>query len=144
MANKTGTNKVTHAQEVYLTWSLDILVYTIVLNLFVEHHEAIIIDSFSISILTAILLTLLLHAIKGIEQGVHHFFENKGGRVYKVIGLLAAFSILFVSKFAILEIVNLVFGDHVELGHFVDVVFLIVVMLVARLSVVWIYKRLGE
>ena len=30
---------------------------------------------------------------------------------------MTTFSILFLSKFVILEVVNFVFGDHVELGH---------------------------
>lgn len=137
------TVKITHAQEMFLSWSLDILIYTIVLNLFVQYHEAIIIDSFSISILTAVLLTALLHTIKGIEKDVHHFFEKKGGRFFRAIGLLAVSLILFLGKFAILEIVNLAFGDRVELGHIIEVIFLILAMLIARRFGSWVYMRLG-
>ena len=60
-----------------------------------------------------------------------------------ILGFVVIFSILFLSKFLILEIVNLVFGDRVELGHFVEVVVLIVSMILARAIADWIYKRLG-
>ena len=57
---------------------------------------------------------------------------------------MVIFLILFLSKFLILEIVNLVFGDRVELGHFVELVVLIVTMIVARAIADWIYRRLGS
>ena len=48
-----------------------------------------------------------------------------------------------LSKLLILEVVDLVFGDHVELGHFIEVVSLILGMLIARQLGTWIYRRLG-
>ena len=134
---------LTRAQYTYVSWYVDILIYTVVLNLFVEYVEAIQIDSFTISLLTAILLKALLALIGGFEHRVHHYFEQKEGTFWKILGLVAIFSILFLSKFLILEIVDLVFGDRVELGHFIEVVVLIISMIVARALADWIYKRLG-
>jgi len=139
----TNTSKITHAQEVYASWGLDILIYVIVLNLFVEYVDAIKIDSFSISILTAILLTALIALIKRIEHRIYNFFAEKKGVGFRALGLISVFFILFVSKLFILEVVNLVFGDHVELGHFVEIIALILAMLVARQIVTRIYDRLG-
>ena len=134
---------ITRARYTYITWYVDILVYTVVLNLFEEYVEAIWIESFTISLLTAILLKALLAIIAGFEHRVRHYFEQKEGTGWKVLGLVAIFSILFLSKFLILEIVDLVFGDRVELGHFIEVVVLIISMIVARALADWIYKRLG-
>ncbi len=97
----------------------DVLAYIVVLNLFVEHASAVVIDSFSISILTAILLKLMLDALLGVEHRVSTYFAAKPGRGFRILGPLSVFSILFFSKFLILEVVNFVFGDHVALGHFV-------------------------
>ena len=143
MSTEVAKVTITRAQQTYVDWYVDILVYTVVLNLFVEYVEAIQIDSFTISLLTAILLKALLAIIGGFERRVHHYFEQKEGTGWKVLGLVAIFSILFLSKFLILEIVDLVFGDRVELGHFIEVVVLIVSMIVARALADWIYKRLG-
>lgn len=57
---------------------------------------------------------------------------------------MAIFSILFVGKLFILEAVDYVFGDKVELGHFVEVLVLILTMIISRLLAEWIYKRLGK
>ena len=52
--------------------------------------------------------------------------------------------ILFLSKFVILEAVNVVFGDHVELGSFIEIVGIIVTMLAANAALVAVYQSLGE
>jgi hypothetical protein len=138
-----GTRIVTHAQDRYSKAMADVLIYIVVLNLFVEFVDAIVIDSFYISILTAVLLTLLLDVLVKVEHGVHGYFEKKEAPIFRIIGIVATFAILFTSKLLILEIVNFVFGDHVELGHFLDVLLLIITMMVVRKLAQVIYDRLG-
>ncbi len=52
--------------------------------------------------------------------------------------------ILFGSKFLILEIVDIVFGEHVELGKFLDVIVLVIALMVAREVFQRIYLSLGS
>ena len=135
---------ITRNQRRFASWMTDVLVYIVVLNLFVEHHKAIEIDSFTISILTAILLKLMLDAIELVEDRVRAFFKQGEGTASKVLGYVAFFTILFLGKLLILEVVDLVFGDKVELGHFIDVIVLIIAMIAARELMAWIYRRLGR
>ena len=51
---------MTRAQQRFASWTADVLVYIVVLNLFVDFVDTIVIDSFWISILTAVLLKLCL------------------------------------------------------------------------------------
>ncbi len=127
-----------------MSWMADVLVYVVVLNLFVEFHHAIVIDSFWISILTAILLKLLLDALKGAEHSVAGYFRAREGAIYKVLGIVSVFAILFLGKLLILEVVNIVFGDEVQLGHFIEIAVLIVTMIVVRGGMQRIYERLGD
>jgi hypothetical protein len=135
--------QITHNQQRFASWMTDVLVYTVVLNLFVEWSDAIVIDSFTISILTAVLLKWLLDVIKGLEHRVAAFFGAREGQIYRVLGAVSAFGILFLSKFVILEVVDIVFGEHVELGKLLDLIALIVAMIAARLVMDRIYRRLG-
>ncbi len=135
---------ITEKQQRFASWAADVLIYIVVLNLFVEFVDAVVIDSFWISILTAVLLKGLLDVVVGLEHRVKGFFEQRDGTAARVSGLVAQFLILFTSKFVILEIVNLVFGEHVQLGHFVDVLVLIVAMMAARAIFKRIYMSLGE
>lgn len=131
---------VTSAQDRFRSWAVDVLIYTTVLNLFVEYNSAIIIDSFTISIFTAAVLKVLLDVLTAVEHRIGHFF----GRYNKWLGYLSMWLVLFLSKFLILEVIDVIFGEHVELGHFVDVVFLILAMMVTRELATRIYVRLGH
>lgn len=119
-------------QRRFASWASDVLVYIVVLNLFVEFNDRIVIDSFWISILTAVLLKLLLDVILSVEHRVSDWFGVREGSVWRVGSVLAAWGILFLSKFVILEVVDLVFGDHVELGKLLDVIVLVIALMVAR------------
>jgi hypothetical protein len=134
------TITVTPAQDRYRSWAADVLVYTIVLNLFVEYNSAIVIDSFTISIFTAAVLKVLLDLLTAVEHKVSHFF----GQYNKWLGYFSTWLVLFLSKFVILEVIDVVFGEHVELGKFLDVVFLIIAMMVVRELFSIAYQRLGH
>jgi hypothetical protein len=129
---------------IFFSWTRDVLIYVVVLNLFVEYVDKIVIDSFTISILTAILLKALLDVILGLEHRVAHFFEARPGKLSKFLRIMSTWLILFLSKFLILEAVDLVFGDHVELGKFVHVLSLVIALMVAREVVHRIYIVLGS
>jgi hypothetical protein len=134
----------TPAQRIFISWTKDVLIYILVLNLFVEYHKAIVIDSFTISIFTAILLKVLLDIILGLEHKVAEFFESRAGASAKFLRILFTWLILFLSKFAILEVVDFVFGEHVELGKFLSVLTLVITLMVAREIVQRIYVSLGN
>ena len=134
---------VTPAQERFTSWVTSVLIDIVVLNLFVEYGHAIVIDSFSISILTALLLRVMVEAVRGLEQSVSAYFAAKQGMAAKVLRVVVVWLILFLSKFVILEVVNLVFGSHVELGSFIQIVAIIVAMLAANAALDMAYGRLA-
>ena len=122
---------VTPAQERFTSWVTSVLIDIVVLNLFVEFARTVVIDSFYIS-------------VKGLEQRVSAYFSAKPGTGWKVVRYTAVWLILFLSKFVILEAVNFVFGDHVELGSFIEILAIVVTMLAANAALLLVYRRLGE
>ena len=66
---------------IFFSWTKDVLIYIIVLNLFVEYNYKIVIDSFTISIFTAILLKILLEIILKFEHNVADFFKARPGKL---------------------------------------------------------------
>jgi hypothetical protein len=133
------TVRVTPAQERFADWMRDVLVYTVVLNLFVEFSDAVVIDSFVISIFTAVVMKVLLDLLTLAEHHVSHFFS----KIHKMLGFLSMWVVLFLSKFVILEVIDIIFGDHVELGKFLDVVVLVLALMISRALVVKAYDALG-
>ena len=145
-SRKVSTKEVTitRGQGIFISWTTDILIYITVLNLFVEYNSKIVIDSFTISILTAILLKILLEIILRFEHRVAAFFKSRPGKLSNFLRIIATWLILFLSKFLILEVVDIVFGEHVELGKFLDVIVLVIALMVARAVFQRIYMSLGE
>ena len=120
------------------------LVFIVVLNLFVEYVPRVITESFTISIFTAVVLKLLIDAIARLEHHVSGWFKRRQGSGWRLLGLVTMFAILFFSKFVVLEVIDIVFGDRVTLGGFIEVLVLVLTMILARLGLTWTYRRLGE
>ena len=111
---------------------VDVLVYVVVLNLAIEYVPEVISEGFTLSLLTALLLKLVLELVvlvKGRVVGRFHAARTRRGRI---VAATALWLVAVGSKFAVLELVDLVFGDAVQLGGFFSVTALIVALLVSR------------
>lgn len=106
---------LTIRQRVFFQYFTFVLIDLTVLNLFQEHWQYLTIDSFSISLLTAILLQVMLKLTIYVEHRAAEFFKSKTGFIAK-LRPLSAWGILFVSKLLILGAVNQLFGDEVIFG----------------------------
>lgn len=114
---------------------VDVFVYTVVLNLFVEYFPRVITETFTLSLLTAVLLKGVLElavAAKTRVRGRLRAASTPLGRV-AAAGLL--WVVLFGSKLVVLEVVDVVFGDRVRLGGFLSVTLLILALMLARSAV---------
>jgi hypothetical protein len=137
----TDVVTVSSRQQVFAGAVLNVLVNVVVLNLFVEFVDEVVIDSFWISVLTAVLLTAMLSILARFEHRIHGFFFEKHS--WRFAGVVTIWIVLFGGKFVMLEIVNIVFGDHVELGHLLEVILIVVTMMIAGQVMQTIYDRLG-
>ena len=145
MAEKpTAELNIARAQYRFASALTEILVYIVVLNLFVEYVHAVIIDSFTVSILTAVLLWLMLRATVRIERRVARYFRQKKGVFYRALRYACVWAILFVSKFVILEVVAFVFAGRAALGHFFEIVAIVLALIASEALLRWIFRRLGE
>ena len=134
---------VTPAQFRFARALTDILVYIVVLNLFVEYVNAVVIESFSVSVVTAVLLWLMLGVIKRLERRVAGYFRRRKGVLWLVLRYLSVWAILVVSKFVILEVVALVTAGRAVLGHFFEVLAIVLALMAAEGLLGWIFRRLG-
>jgi len=138
----------TNKQKLFVRYFTAILVDLTVLNLFDEYWDYVQIDSFSISLLAAILLQVLLKITLRIEHRIGEYFQTKSGVLAKILRLLSAWAILFGSKFAILEAVNIAFGDQVlftgPLHGIVAFIVVVVAILAAEFLIMKFSKFLGR
>ena len=95
-----------------------------------------------ITSLTAVVLRGLLRATIRVEHRVSAFFKARPGRSSAILRPLAVWLILFSSKFVILEVIDVIFGEHVELGGFLMIIALVATMITVEHALQWSYDRL--
>ena len=138
----------TDSQRLFVRYFTAILIDLLVLNLFVEYSKKVSVDSFTTSLLAAVLLQILLKVTIAIEHRVGAYFKARPGGLMKFLRYFCAWLVLFGSKFVILEALSFAFGDKVRFeGRFhglLTLIVVVVVMLVAEEVIVRIYRRLGN
>jgi len=134
-------------QRRFMRYLTATLVDLAVLGLFAEYWEHVSVNSFTIMVLAAVLLQVLLKLTIVLEHKVAAFFNARPGGFNKFMRFFTAWLILFGSKFAILEALVLAFGDRISFGGpFHGVVVLIavvVVMLVVEAVLVKLYRSMN-
>lgn len=111
---------------------VDVLMYLVVLGTFSQLFPAVISETFLLSLLTAILLKVVLELVAWVKAEAIARIRSDAGRARRAIGVVVLLLIMPGSKFLVLELVDLVFGDAVQLGGFFLVTLLIVVLMLAR------------
>ena len=134
-------------QRVFMRYLTATLVDLVVLGLFAEYWEHVTVDSFTILLLAAVLLQILLKLTIVVEHRVAAFFNARPGGFNKFMRFFGAWVVLFGSKFVILEALVLAFGDRLSFGGpfhgIVALIVVVVTMLVVEAVLVKFYRRLG-
>lgn len=137
----------TDRQRLFLRFFTGVLLDLVVLNLFHEYTDLVFVASFSVSLLAAVVLQLLLKLTIAAEHHVAGFFGARPGALMKFLRFFGAWLILFGSKFLILWVITILFGEEVHftgpLHGIVALIGLVVAMLVVEEIVVRIYRKIG-
>jgi hypothetical protein len=135
-------------QQYFLRYFTAILTDLVVLNLFNEYWDRVHIASFTISLFAAVLLQLLLQLTLHIEHRVDGYFKARAGLAASVARWVGRWFVLFVSKFIILYIFEIVFSGEVHFGGpahgVVAFIAVILSMLAAEELLIRFYRRLGQ
>ena len=129
-------------KEQFLDWTVDLLLYIVILNLFAQFSEDISFVTFTYSIAAAFALKILLVLIIGFEHVVADFWGKFKGKIFQTLSLISTLLILFLSKFVILEVIDFIFRENVEIYGFVTLVLMIITMIASRKLIEYVYKKL--
>jgi hypothetical protein len=135
-------------QRAFMRYLTATLVDLVVLNLFIEYWKGYVsADSFTITLLAAVLLQALLKLTIALEHRLAAYFNAKPGAYAKFMRFFTAWLVLFGSKFVILEALALAFGDRLRFGGplhgIVALIVVVVAMLAVEAALVKFYRRLG-
>lgn len=114
---------------------VDVFVYVTVLNLAIEYLPAVLSESFTLSLLTAVLLKLTLEVVLIVKARAMSRLRGAMTVRAKLMAALLLWVTAAGSKIVVLELIAVVFRDAVSLGGFVSVTLLVVTLLLARAGV---------
>ncbi len=121
-------------QQLFLRYFTAVLVDLLVLNLMAEYWVLLAMDSFTVSVVAALLLQILLQVTLHIEHRIALVFKGKPGALAKFLRIFCAWLVLFGSKFVMLFFIDLVLGDAIRFGgpfHGVVVFIAVVITILA-------------
>lgn len=137
-----------HRQQLFLRYVVLILIDLTVIGLLNQYWDYVFIETFSIALLTAVLLQFLMQVAIKVEHSFAYFLETKMGLTSTALRIFSTWVIIFISKLVILEAINLFFGDSVVFSGPIDglVAFLItvIVIIIAEQTITWIYRSLAD
>jgi hypothetical protein len=114
---------------------VDVFVYVVVLNLAVEYVPSVISEGFTLSLLTAVMLKVVLEVVVVLKGRILARLRTADSTPAKAAIALGFWGLAAGSKLAVLKLEDLLFGHAVSLGGFVSVTLLVVVLLVCRSGV---------
>ena len=121
---------------------VDVFVYVVVLNLFVEFFPGVISESFATSLLTAIMLKIVLEGVLLLKKRMLASRAGACTAARRVISTVTLVLLLPASKFVLLWLEDLFFGDAVNLGGIWSVTLLVVALTGARAGVRALLERI--
>lgn len=114
---------------------VDVFVYVVVLDLTTQFVPGVIIESFAVSLATAIMLKLVLEVVLRVKKAVRGRLRAATTVQRRVTSLLMLVLILPGSKYVVLWLEDALFGDAVTLGGFWAVTLLVLALTAARWGV---------
>ena len=140
-----GEGAVLNARQVvFLRYLPFVLIDLVVINLYVEYWDKVVIDSFTITLFTACVMQLLLKLTIALEHRVADYFKTKPGKLAVAMRWFVSWLIVFSSKFVILALVGLIFGEHVDFGGIIPFFAVVFSILIAEGLIAKLAYSLGD
>ncbi len=141
-------DRPTTSQRMYVRYVSHTLIDLTILNLFEEYWQHVTVESFTISIIVAVLLQVALKGGVALEHRVADYFKSKSGSMAKILYWFCAILLVSGSKYAMLGVINLLVGDRLTftgpLHGVVAFIVVVVVMVVAEGIAARIYRSLAD
>lgn len=100
---------------------VDVFVYVVILNLAIEYLPTVISESFSLSLLTALLLKVTLEVVLLVKGAVMARLRTAATRRARTTAAVMLWAVAAGSKLIVLWLIEATFGGSVSLGGFIPV-----------------------
>lgn len=147
MSQTTATPKLnapSPKQQLFLKYLTFTLVDLMVLNFFAEYWDKVTITSFGVSLFIAIVLQVLLKMTISLEHRISNYMKSSEKLNKKILHIFSTWFVLFASKFVMLWILQLLFGDAIVFAGAYHGVVAFILLVITILAVEYLVTRLYD
>ena len=131
-------------QRIFRDWTTGTLLYAVVMGFFNDYTDYLIIESFSTVFLAALVMQALTFFTFSFKGWVSRWYQGRTGTGTKIAHGLSIWAIMFFSKFVFLEVIDIIFGDAVEITSFVGLILIITTMVILSRLIELVDRRLAD
>ncbi len=114
---------------------IDVFVYVVVLNLAIQYLPSVISETFTLSLLTAVLLKVTLELVLLLKGAVLARLRGATTPTSRATSAVMLWLVAVGSKIVVLWLVDIAFGGSVSLGGFIPVTLLVLALLASRAAI---------
>ena len=119
MSDKKATQETyNNLQRIYVRYVMATLIDLVVLGLYSRYWDAVVISSFTIALMAAVVLQITMQIALNVEHVIGKYIQTKAKKNARKIRIFTAWATLFVSKLLILGLLSFLFADNV---HFIGI-----------------------
>lgn len=138
-----GEDKRSRNQKIFWDMTLGILVYAVVLGFFEDYTKIISTWSYSTTFFVAVVMQFLTYATLWLKTQVVKKSKGREEKKYMAFLVFGVWGIMFVSKFVFLAVIDIIFGNSVEVSGFIGILIIIVAMSSIKKLIDIIYLKLA-
>lgn len=141
---KPNSGNLTHGQLVFKELFVGTLIYAVVLGFFNDYTTMVEAVSFSTIFFAAIVLELLTYLAFRIKNWIIAQLKNRQGIGYKLLMFFCVWLVMFLSKFVFVWVIDLVFGDNINIFGFFGILLLVLLTTIIHKLTDLLFLRLGQ
>jgi hypothetical protein len=120
------------------------LIYAVVLGFFNDYTDIVEAKSFSTIFFAAIVLQILTYLVFVLKDRTISRFRGKEGLRNNILLGFNVWLILFLSKFIFIWVVDIIFGDYININGFFGILFVVLAVTITHKAADKVFKALGE
>ena len=136
-------NSFTRQQLLFQELFVGTLIYAVVLGFFNDYTSIVYAKSFSTIFLASIVLEILTFLAFVLKRRIISFLKTKTGSLYKILMFFSVWFIMFVSKFVFIWVLDVVFGDYININGFFGILLVVLTVTLVHKTAYVVFEKLG-
>lgn len=139
-----NSSHLSQKQRMYQEIIFGTLIYAVVVGFFDDYTNILSTSSYSVTFFAAFALALLTYATTSLKKRVVEYIRNKASLSSKISFAAIVWLVLFLSKFAFMELLDLVFRTSLIIDSFFGLTAVVITMTVAKTAFDIGFKKLAD